>query len=65
VNHLASVIEALDSAPFIIGHSFGGTLTQLLLARGVAALRHRRAGQLGLGLRADREPQAGSPGDMG
>jgi pimeloyl-ACP methyl ester carboxylesterase len=37
VDHLASVIEALDTPPFIIGHSFGGTLTQLLLARGLGS----------------------------
>ena len=37
VDHLAGVIEALDSPPIIIGHSFGGTLTQLLLARGLGA----------------------------
>ena len=37
VEHLASVIEALDTPPFIIGHSFGGTLTQLLLARGLGS----------------------------
>lgn len=37
VDHLASVIEGLDAPPIIIGHSFGGTLTQLLLARGLGA----------------------------
>jgi pimeloyl-ACP methyl ester carboxylesterase len=37
VDHLAGVIEALDTAPLIIGHSFGGTLTQLLLARGLGS----------------------------
>jgi pimeloyl-ACP methyl ester carboxylesterase len=37
VDHLAAVIESLDSPPIIIGHSFGGTLTQLLLARGLGA----------------------------
>ena len=35
VDHLAVAIEALESPPIIIGHSFGGTLTQLLLARGL------------------------------
>jgi pimeloyl-ACP methyl ester carboxylesterase len=34
---LAGVIEALDTAPIIIGHSFGGTVTQLLLARGLGS----------------------------
>lgn len=33
VDHLASMISALDTPPIIMGHSFGGTLTQLLLAR--------------------------------
>ncbi|CRK52410.1 conserved hypothetical protein [Rhodococcus sp. RD6.2] len=37
VDHLAAVIESLDSPPIIMGHSFGGTLTQLLLARGLGA----------------------------
>ncbi|WP_309055472.1 alpha/beta fold hydrolase [Streptomyces sp.] len=37
VDHLAAVVEALDRPPLIIGHSFGGTLTQLLLARGLGA----------------------------
>ncbi|MDG4666503.1 alpha/beta hydrolase [Mycobacterium sp. 236(2023)] len=37
VDHLAGVIESLETPPIIIGHSFGGTLTQLLLARGLGA----------------------------
>jgi pimeloyl-ACP methyl ester carboxylesterase len=37
VDHLAEVITALDRPPIIMGHSFGGTLTQLLLARGLGA----------------------------
>jgi len=37
VDHLADVIAALDSPPFIMGHSFGGILTQLLLARGLGS----------------------------
>lgn len=37
VDHLAGVIEAQDEAPILIGHSFGGTLTQLLLARGLGS----------------------------
>jgi pimeloyl-ACP methyl ester carboxylesterase len=37
VDHHASVIEGLDRPPIIMGHSFGGTLTQLLLARGLGA----------------------------
>src|SRR5690606_17750962 len=37
VDHLAAAVEALDAPPIIMGHSFGGTLTQLLLARGLGA----------------------------
>ncbi len=37
VDHLAIVIEKLERPPIIMGHSFGGTLTQLLLARGLGA----------------------------
>lgn len=37
VDHLAGVIAGLDRPPIIIGHSFGGTLTQLLLARGLGS----------------------------
>ena len=37
VDHLASVIEAIETPPIIMGHSFGGTLTQLLLARGLGS----------------------------
>lgn len=37
VDHLASVVESAATPPIIIGHSFGGTLTQLLLARGLGA----------------------------
>ena len=37
VDHLARAIDALDRPPIIMGHSFGGTLTQLLLARGRGA----------------------------
>lgn len=37
LDHLADVIESLDTAPIIIGHSFGGTFTQLLLDRGLGA----------------------------
>ena len=37
VDHLASVVESVETPPIIIGHSFGGALTQLLLARGLGA----------------------------
>jgi pimeloyl-ACP methyl ester carboxylesterase len=34
VDHYAAIIDALDEPPIIIGHSFGGLITQLLLDRG-------------------------------
>jgi pimeloyl-ACP methyl ester carboxylesterase len=37
VAHLERVIAGVDKPPIIIGHSFGGTLTQLLLDRGHGA----------------------------
>jgi pimeloyl-ACP methyl ester carboxylesterase len=37
VDHLASVITSLDKPPIIMGHSFGGALTQLLVARGLGS----------------------------
>jgi pimeloyl-ACP methyl ester carboxylesterase len=37
VDHLAKVIESVETPPVIIGHSFGGTLTQMLLARGLGS----------------------------
>jgi len=37
VDHIAAVIEKVETPPIIIGHSFGGTLTQLLLARGLGS----------------------------
>ena len=37
VDHLASVIQSVEKPPIIMGHSFGGTLTQLLLARGLGS----------------------------
>ena len=37
VEHLASVIELVETPPIVMGHSFGGTLTQLLLARGLGS----------------------------
>ena len=37
VAHLEKVITGLPEKPVIIGHSFGGTLTQLLLDRGQGA----------------------------
>jgi pimeloyl-ACP methyl ester carboxylesterase len=37
VAHLAGIVTELDRPPVVIGHSFGGVLTQLLLDRGCAA----------------------------
>ncbi|NBB14394.1 alpha/beta fold hydrolase [Caulobacter sp. SLTY] len=37
VDHLQRFIEALPEQPILIGHSFGGLYTQLLLDRGVGA----------------------------
>lgn len=37
VDHLAAVIEELATPPIIMSHSFGGVMTQLLLARGLGA----------------------------
>lgn len=37
VDHYERIIRGLDEPPIIMGHSFGGTFTQLLLNRGVGA----------------------------
>jgi pimeloyl-ACP methyl ester carboxylesterase len=37
VDHYASIVEELDQAPIIMGHSFGGAFTQILLDRGLGA----------------------------
>ena len=37
VEHYAKIIEALPEKPVIIGHSYGGLITQLLLDRGLGA----------------------------
>jgi non-heme chloroperoxidase len=36
-DHLEQIIRGLDKKPAIIGHSFGGLLTQILAGRGLAA----------------------------
>jgi pimeloyl-ACP methyl ester carboxylesterase len=36
-DHFADVIGALDKKPAVIGHSFGGLLTQILAGRGLSA----------------------------
>jgi pimeloyl-ACP methyl ester carboxylesterase len=37
VDHYDAIIRGLDAPPVIMGHSFGGTFTQLLLDRGLGA----------------------------
>jgi len=34
VEHYATIVDALDEPPIIIGHSFGGLITQILVGRG-------------------------------
>jgi non-heme chloroperoxidase len=36
-DHYADVIQKLDKKPVVIGHSFGGLLTQIIAGRGLAA----------------------------
>jgi non-heme chloroperoxidase len=36
-NHFAEVVTALPQRPIVIGHSFGGTVAQILLGRGLAS----------------------------
>ncbi len=38
VDHYDKIIRAMDTPPIIIGHSLGGTITQLLLDRGLGAV---------------------------
>ncbi len=35
VDHYAAIIDELDDEPIVIGHSFGGLITQILLGQGV------------------------------
>jgi alpha-beta hydrolase superfamily lysophospholipase len=37
VDHYAHIVEELDAPPIIMGHSFGGAFTQILLDRGLGA----------------------------
>ncbi len=37
VEHYDHIVRGLDAPPFIIGHSFGGLITQILLDRGLGA----------------------------
>jgi pimeloyl-ACP methyl ester carboxylesterase len=37
VDHYAGIIEDLDAPPIVMGHSFGGAFTQILLDRGLGA----------------------------
>jgi pimeloyl-ACP methyl ester carboxylesterase len=40
VDHYRAIIEAMESAPILVGHSFGGTIAEILLGRdcGAAAI---------------------------
>jgi pimeloyl-ACP methyl ester carboxylesterase len=37
-DHFEAIVRALDAKPAIVGHSFGGLLTQILAGRGLAAV---------------------------
>jgi pimeloyl-ACP methyl ester carboxylesterase len=37
IEHLADVVRSVENPPIIMGHSFGGALTQMLLHRGLGA----------------------------
>ena len=37
IDHYEEIVRGLDSPPIIIGHSFGGLVTQILLDRGLGA----------------------------
>src|SRR4051794_34134804 len=37
IDHYAGIVEGLDEAPVLIGHSFGGAFVQVLLDRGLGA----------------------------
>jgi pimeloyl-ACP methyl ester carboxylesterase len=37
VDHYDEIIRGLDSRPIIMGHSFGGAFTEILLDRGLGA----------------------------
>ena len=37
VAHYAALIDALDAAPVIVGHSFGGLITEKLIGQGIGA----------------------------
>jgi pimeloyl-ACP methyl ester carboxylesterase len=41
-----TIIEGLDQQPAVIGHSFGGLLTQILAGRGLATVGGHRPGPL-------------------
>ncbi len=64
VEHYAGIVEELPAPPIIMGHSFGGVFTQILLDRGLGAARRR--GRPGAGEGPPRRPgnrrQGGVPG---
>ena len=74
MDYLTEYIGKLDTAPIIMGHSFGGTFAQLLVGNGLgsagvsidgaARQGHQRAAALGgpLGPARAREPGQQQPG---
>jgi pimeloyl-ACP methyl ester carboxylesterase len=70
VDHYDRIIRGLDTPPVIMGHSFGGLITELLLDRGLGAARGRHLASAGEGraapaTRADSHRLAGAsqPGE--
>ena len=59
VDHLAAVVESVATPPIIIGHSFGGTMTQLLLARGLGSVGVAIDSAPTEGVRVNRSPRPG------
>ena len=57
--------RAAGFTPEQFHYAFTNTLSARGVRRGLRPLPHPGAGQLGLGLRPDRELQAGPPGDLG
>ncbi|MEN3311773.1 MAG: hypothetical protein V7645_1102, partial [Actinomycetota bacterium] len=55
VDHYDKIIRGLDRSPIIIGHSFGGLFTQLLLDRGLGAAGVALAHEDGAEGKADHE----------
>ncbi len=63
-DHFAEIISKLDQKPVVIGHSFGGLLTQILAGRGLSAAvgRDRPGAVPGRAPAADLGAEVGEPG---